>query len=88
MNSTDVILENTAKLKLVSKRTSFYHFLLLCFDIQIGENTLASKRSIRFFEALAIYFSGMMTASIMSMTRTIDGHLILNKLGRRRGKLC
>ena len=30
----------------------------------------------------------MMTASIMLMTRTTEGRLILNKLGRRRMKLC
>ena len=39
-------------------------------------------------EAVDVDFSWMMIASIKLMTRTMDGYLILNKLGRRRLKLC
>ena len=40
-------------------------------------------------EALGLYFSWIMIASIKLMTRTMDECLILNKLGRRRRlKLC
>ena len=39
------------------------------------------------FKALGIYFSWIMIASIRLMTSTMDGCLILNKLGRRRVKM-
>ena len=39
-------------------------------------------------EALGVYFSWIMIASIKLMTRTMDGWLIMNKLRRRRVKLC
>ena len=41
-----------------------------------------------FSEALDMYFSWIMTVGMKLMTRTTDGCLTLNKLGRRRVKLC
>ena len=38
-------------------------------------------------EALGLYFSWILIASIKMMTRTMDGCLILNKLGKRRVNL-
>ena len=49
---------------------------------------LAKIKKYYFSKALDIYFSWVMTASIKLMTQTIDWCLILNKLGRRRVKLC
>ena len=37
---------------------------------------------------MATYLSWTIKASIKLMTQTMDGCLILNKLGRRRVKLC
>ena len=53
MNSTVVVLENKAKLGFQNELPSdegreLYHFLLHCFDVQIGKNTMASLRNIRF----------------------------------------
>ena len=69
-----------------------------------GENSITSYcvvltfKSVEtqwLFEEIWVYwsiwyglFSWIMTASIKLMTRTMDGCLILNKLGRRRVKLC
>ena len=39
-------------------------------------------------EALGIYFPWILIVSIKMMTQMIDGFLILNKLGKRRVKLC
>ena len=50
-----------------------YHFLWHCFDVQIGENVLASQRNISFLKYWIIYFSWMMTAGIRLLTRTMDG---------------
>ena len=63
-NSTFVVLENTAKLQQVSKRTSsscrerIYHFLLHCFYIQISENTMAGQRNINFLKQWIDAFHG------------------------------
>ena len=65
-----------------------YHFLLSCFDIEISKNTLASQRNISFWSIEYLYFSWIMIGSIKLMTLTMDGCLILNKLGRRRVRLC
>ena len=62
-------------------------FVVLTF--QIGENMMASQRNICFLKhRIFVGFSWMMTASIQLMTGTMDGCLILNKLGRRRVALC
>ena len=44
-------------------------------------------KEILVFKALGIYFSWIVLASLKLMTQTMDGCLILNKLGRRV-KLC
>ena len=55
-NSTFVVLINTTKLKQFQnelpshERKELYHFLLRCFDIQIGKNTIASERNITFLQ--------------------------------------
>ena len=64
-----------------------HQFLLCCFDVQISKNTMASQEML-VSEALGIYFPWNMIASIKLMTRTMDGWLIMNKLRRRRVKLC
>ena len=74
-NSTFVVLANTAKLKPVSKWTSF-----LCFDVQIGRNTMASQRKIS-SKAVGVHFSWIMIASIKLMTQTMDGCLFYIKWG-------
>ena len=64
MHSTFVVLENTAKLKLVSKQISsdegreLYHFLARCFDVQIRENTIANPRNISFLKHWIYIFQG------------------------------
>ena len=71
-----------------------YHFLLHCVDVQIGKNTMASQKKKKpqnkksFSEGLDIDFSWMVTASIKLMTQTMVWCLVLNKLERRRVKLC
>ena len=63
------------------------HFLLHCFDIQIHKNVMTSQRSISVW-SIGYIFSWIIIVSIKLMTRMMDGCLILNKLGRRRMKLC
>ena len=63
------------------------HFLLCCFDVQISENIMASEWNIGFLKHRT-HFSWKMTASIKLMTQMTNGCLTLNKLGRRRMKLC
>ena len=65
-----------------------YHFLSCCFDIHIGKSMMASQRNISFWSIGYIYFPLSLIVSIKMMTRTMVGCLILNKLGRRRVKLC
>ena len=94
-NSAFVVLENTAKLKPVSKQTFFQlreressitsYSVVLTF--KSAKIQWVVKRNIKFSEALDLYFSWMMTASIKLLTRTMDGCLILDKLVRRRMKL-
>ena len=62
MNSTFVVLENIAKLKPVSRWMSFQWrertlwLLLRCFDVQIGENMMASQRNASFLSIGYILF--------------------------------
>ena len=54
VNSTFVVLENTAKRNQYlnelpsDEGTELYHFLLCCVDIQTGKNMMASQRNISF----------------------------------------
>ena len=70
------------------KGENSYRILLRCFDVRISKNTMASKRNISFLKHLIYTFQWMMTVSIILMTQTMDGRLILNKLGRRKERLC
>ena len=94
MNSAFVVLENTAKLKPVSKQTAIP---------MKGENSITSYsvvltlksskirllvKEILVSEAWGIYFPWILIATIKMMTWMMVGCLILNKLGRRRMKLC
>ena len=63
-----------------------YHFLLHCFWCSSRQNMMASQRNISFWST-GIHFPWILIVSIKMMTRTMDGCLILNKLGRRRVKL-
>ena len=62
-NFTFVVLENKAKLKRVQNELpskggrELYHFLLLCFNVQISKNMMASqkKKKEKFSALLHIY---------------------------------
>ena len=93
-NSTVDVLENTAKLKPASKQTSFqWRERALSLPTALFWCSNRPKydgysKKHQFSEALVIDFSWMMTASIKLLTRMMDGCLILNKLGRRRVRMC
>ena len=74
---------------LLMKRENSVTSCFVVLTFQIGENMMASQRNICFLKhRIFVGFSWMMTASIQLMTGTMDGCLILNKLGRRRVALC
>ena len=84
----------TAKLKMVSKRTSFQwrewtHIISYCLVLTFKSAKIQwLVKEILVSEALGIIFLWILIASIKMMTRAMKGCLILNKLGRRRMKLC
>ena len=85
-------LENS-QLKPVSKWTSYWwressitsYCVVLMFK---SAKIWRLVKELLVSETLGIFFPQILIASIKMMTRTMHGCLILNKLGRRRKKLC
>ena len=86
--------KNTAKLKPVSKQTSFWWMKrtpslpIVLFWRSNCKNMMASQRNISSWSIWYILFMDYNRAHklIKLMTRSMDGRLIRNKLGRRRVK--